>query len=72
VKTIRIIEALPEENLIFPDTLAAEFPESPFPDFCCLDCQHLETAFRKPFVEDDPCLQCSKGKKKEFTSGDEP
>ena len=34
----RIIEALPEENLIFPDEAVATLPDTPFPGFCCLAC----------------------------------
>ena len=55
---IRIIEALPEENLIFPDEAATTLPDTPFPDFCCLACPHLETALRQDLGREDPCLQC--------------
>ena len=55
---IHIIAALSEENLIFPDEAAATFPDTPFPDFCCLACPHLETALQHNPGEEDPCLQC--------------
>jgi hypothetical protein len=58
---MRILEVLPEENLIFPDEPMDKIPDSPFPDFCCLDCPHLDTAFRQPLTGDDPCLRCRKG-----------
>ena len=55
---IRMIEALPEENLIFPDEAAAALLDTPFPDFCCLACPHLDTALQQIPGRDDPCLQC--------------
>ena len=58
---MRIPEALPEENLIFPADPTDKPPDSPFPDFCCLDCPHLDTAFRQPLDADDLCLRCRKG-----------
>jgi hypothetical protein len=61
--SIRIIEALPEENLIFPDEFVEKLPDSPFPDFCCLDCQHQVTALRQELGDDDPCMNCSQGGK---------
>jgi hypothetical protein len=74
LKPMRIPEALPDENIIFPDDFtgpATTASPSPFPDFCCLDCQHLETAFRDAPEDDDPCLLCSKGSQEQFTTGDE-
>ena len=56
-----IIEALPEENLIFPDDPAGELPDGLFPDFCCLDCQHRVSALRQ-LGSDDPCIFCSQGR----------
>ena len=61
MKTTHIPEALPEENLIFSNEPADKIPDSPFPDFCCLDCPHLDTAFRQQLAADDPCLHCRKG-----------
>lgn len=59
--SLRIIEALPEENIIFPDDLTDEMPDSPFPNFYCLDCQHLDTSLRQVPGEDDLCLHCTQG-----------
>ena len=53
----RIIEALPEENLVFPGDPAGELPDGPFPDFFCLDCQHHVMALRQ-VGDDDPCMNC--------------
>ena len=59
--SLRIIEALLEENLIFPDDLPETPPHNPFPNFYCLDCQHLDTALRQLPGEEDPCLHCTQG-----------
>ena len=61
--SIRIIEALPEENLIFPGDFAETLLDSPFPDICCLECQHQATALRQ-VGGDDPCMNCSQGGEK--------